>query len=74
MCTEPYSFLVNNTTLSSGNPLHLKKNLIEQLYNMTLADNIRYWNREIAKISALSSEFVTGKELKPTNVESILSQ
>ena len=26
--TEPYSFLVNNVTLSSGNPLRFRKNLL----------------------------------------------
>ena len=37
---------------------------------MTLAEKIRYWNREAAKIPALSSgeidqyELITGKELK----------
>ena len=29
-CTaEPYSFLVNNTTLSSDNPLRFRKNLLK---------------------------------------------
>ena len=28
LCKEPYSFLVNNTTLSSDNPLRLMKNLL----------------------------------------------
>ena len=31
-CTaKPYSFLVIDTTLSSDNPLHLRKNLLERI-------------------------------------------
>ena len=29
MYAEPYSFLVNNTTLPSGNPLRFRKNLLK---------------------------------------------
>ena len=33
-CTlEPYSFLVNGTTLPSDNPLRFRKNLLKQIYN-----------------------------------------
>ena len=31
-CTaKPYSFLVNNTTLTSNNSLHFRKNLLEKI-------------------------------------------
>ena len=63
-CTvEPYSFLVNDTTLLLDNPIKLKKNLFAITYNkiMSVEDQIRYEklqydiNRQAAKISALSS-------------------
>ena len=68
-CTsEPYSFLVNDTTLPSNNPLRFRKNLfgiecnsIIEYKIMTINDQIRDEklqydiNREAAKILALSS-------------------
>ena len=30
-CTKPYSFLVVDTTLASGNPLGFRKNLLERI-------------------------------------------
>ena len=30
---EPYSFLVNDTTLSSGNPLRLRKSILKGICN-----------------------------------------
>ena len=81
-CTaEPYSFLVNDATLASGNPLRLRKNLVKQRYNkiMVVDDQIRdeklQYNikREAAKISALLSnkfnkyKYLTGQETLPSN-------
>ena len=63
-CTaEQYSFLVNYTTLSSDNLLRFIKNVLERIYNkiMSINDQIKDGklqyaaNREVAKISALSS-------------------
>ena len=62
-CTaEPYSFLVNDATLTSGNPLRFRKNLLKKIYNkiMPINDQIRDERlqydikREAFKISALS--------------------
>ena len=82
---EPYSFLVNDTTLPSDDPLRFKKNL---LYNktMTIEDQIKDEklqhdiNREAAKISALSSdkidkyEYLTGEEILPSNQQQIIEE
>ena len=63
-CTsKTYSFLVNDTTLASDNPLRYRCNLLERVYKliMTIEDKIRDEklqydiNREAAKISGLSS-------------------
>ena len=78
---EPYSFLDNDATLASDNPLRFRKHLLEQIYNkiMTIDDQIRDVklqcdiNREAAKMSALSSgkidkyEYLTGEEILPSN-------
>ena len=29
--TKPYSFIVNDATLASDNPLHFRKNLLERI-------------------------------------------
>ena len=88
-CTaEPYSFLVNDKTLSSDDPLRFRKNSFRIIYNkiMTLEDQIRdeklqyNINREAAKISALSSgkavkyEYLTGEEILPSNQQQIIEQ
>ena len=60
--SEPY-FFINDTTLPSNNPLRFRKNLLKWVYNniMTIDDKnedekLEYdINREVAKISALSS-------------------
>ena len=60
-CTaEPYSFLVNDITLPSDNPLRFRKNLLGYIIKiMTIEDQIKDEklqydiNREAAKISAL---------------------
>ena len=41
--TKPYSFLINDATLASENPLRFRKNLLKQIYNkvMTIDDHIR---------------------------------
>ena len=83
-CTkEPYSFLVNDTTLPSDNPLRFRKNIIKI---MTIEDQIKDEklqydiNREAAKISALSSgkldkyEYLTGEEILPSNQQQIIQQ
>ena len=66
-CTaEPYSFLVNYTTLPSDDPLRFRKNLFRIMYNkiMTIEDKIKDEklqydiDREAAEISTLSSLLV----------------
>ena len=81
-CTkEPYSFLVNDTTLPSDDPLRFRKNLLRSyvIKIITIEDQIKDEklqydiNRETAKISALSSgkldkyEYLTGEEILPSN-------
>ena len=82
---EPYSFLVNDTTLPSNNPLRFRKNRFN-IYNKTIAINdqirdekLQYDNdRKAAKISALSSgkihkyEYLTGEDILPSNQEQII--
>ena len=74
---KPYSFLVNDTTLTSNNPFCFRRDLIERIWklSMTIDDKIgdekRQYNlnREAAKISASSSgkidkyEYLTGGEI-----------
>ena len=83
---EPCSFLVNDATLASDNPLKFRK--IFSIYSkiMTIDDQIRDEklqydiNREAAKISALSSnkigkyEYLTGEEILPSNQKQITEQ
>ena len=83
---EPCSFLVNDATLASDNPLKFRK--IFSVYSkiMTIDDQIRDEklqydiNREAAKISALSSnkigkyEYLTGEEILPSNQKQITEQ
>ena len=85
---EPYSFLVNDTTLPSDNPLRFRKNLLRKyiIKIMTIEDQIKDEklqydiNREVAKISALSSgkldkyEYLTGEEILPSNQQQIIQQ
>ena len=87
-CTaEPYSFLVNDTTLPSNNPLRFRKNIFIYIIKiMTINDQIREKNlqydtdREAAKISALSSgnlhkyEYLTGEDILPSNQQQIIEQ
>ena len=84
-CTaEPYSFLVNDATLASNNPLRFRKNLFNiYIKIMTTDDQIRDQklqyniNGEAAKISALSSnkigkyEYLIGEEILPSNQNQI---
>ena len=85
---EPYTFLVNDTTLPSDNHLRFRKNLlgIYIIKLMTIEDRIKDEklqndiNREAAKISALSSdkldkyEYITGEEILPSNQQQIIQQ
>ena len=82
--TEPYSFLVHDTTL----PSDVQKESFEMTYNkiMTIEDQIRDEklqydiNTEAAKTSALSSgkidkyEYLTGEEILPLNQQQIIEQ
>ena len=60
---ERYFYLVNDTTVTSDNPLHFRKNILKWMCNkiMTIDDqiknkNLQYdINREAGKISAWSS-------------------
>ena len=85
---EPYSFLVNDTTLPSDDPLRFRKNLLGKyiIKIMTIEDQIKNEklqydiNREAAKISTLSSgkldkyEYLTGEEILPSNQQQIIQQ
>ena len=79
-CTaEPYSFLFIDATLSSDNPLHFKKNLLEKIEKLIMTtdreirdEKLQYHiTREAVKISALSSgktdkyEYLRGEEIVP---------
>ena len=79
-CTaEPYSFLCIDATLSSDNPLHFKKNLLEKIEKLIMTtdreirdEKLQYHiTREAVKISALSSgktdkyEYLRGEEIVP---------
>ena len=83
---EPYSFLVNDTMLTSSNPLRFRKNLFN-IYNKNhdndqiRDENLQYdIDREAAKISALSSgklhkyEYLTGEDILPSNQLQIIEQ
>ena len=83
---EPYSFLINDTTLPSDDPLRFRKNLLGSyiIKIMAIEDQIKDEklqydnNREAAKISALSSgkidkyEYLTGEEILPSNQQQII--
>ena len=83
---KPYSFLVNDATLASDNPLKFRKNLLTYNRIMTIDDQIRDKklqydiNRKAAEISALSSgkihkyEYLTGEEILPSNQQQIIEQ
>ena len=86
-CTaEPYSFLVNDATLASDNPLRFRKIFLTYNKIMAINDQIRDEklqydiNREAAKISALSSgkihkyEYLTGEDILPSNQQQIIEQ
>ena len=78
---ESYSFLVDDTTLPSDNPLRFTKNLLKSICNKIMIINdqiedkkLQYdIDREAATISALSSgkineyEYLTGEEILPSN-------
>ena len=83
---EPYSFLVNDATLPSDDPLRFRKSPLKYNKIITIKDQIRDEklqydiNREAAKISALSSgkidkyEYLTGKEILLPNQQQIVEQ
>ena len=86
--SEPYSSLVNDTTLPSNNPLRFRKCffLIYIIKIMTINDQIRdeklqYDNdRKATEISALSSskihkyEYLTGEDIVPSNQQQIIEE
>ena len=43
---EPYSFLVNETTLSPNHQLHLRKNLTDELYKISQKKNFIITNMD----------------------------
>ena len=74
------SFLVNDTTFASNNPLRFRKNLFG-IYLEIRVEKLQYdINREAAKISALSSgkihkyEYLTGEYILPSNQQQIIEQ
>ena len=77
-CTDkPYSFLVNDTTLSSDDPLRFRMTINDQIKDEKLQYDI---TREAAKISALSSgklhkyEYLTGEDMLASNQQQIIEQ
>ena len=85
--SEPYSFLVIDTMLTSNNPLRFKKIFLKYIIKiMTINDQIRDENleydinREAAKISSLSLgkihkyEYLTGEDILPSNQQQIIEQ
>ena len=80
--------MVNDTTLPSNNLLRFRKKNFKKIYNKitTIDDQIKDEklqcdiNREASKISALSSgkinkyQYVTGKEILPSNQKQIIEQ
>ena len=84
-CTaEPYSFLVNDTTLALNNPLRFRKIFLTYIIKiMTINDQIRDEklhydiDGETAKSLALSSgkiheyEYLTGENILPSNQQQI---
>ena len=84
-CTvKPYSFLVNDTTLASDNPLRSYRIFLTYNKIITINDQIRDEkllydiNREAAKISALTSgkihkfEYLTGEDILPSKQQQII--
>ena len=83
---EQYSFLVNDATLASDNPLRFRKKILTYNKIMIIDDQIRDeklqydFNREAAKISALLSgkidkyEYLTSKQILPSNQQQIIEQ
>ena len=74
------SFLVNDTTFASNNPLRFRKNLFG-IYLEIRVEKIQYdINRKAANISALSSgkihkyEYLTGEYILPSNQQQIIEQ
>ena len=83
---EPYSFLVNDRTLSLDNPLRFGKNPFESIYNKTMKTDDEIKDVKIqydiktgdAKISALSSgktdkyEYLPGEKILPSNKKKLI--
>ena len=86
-CTvEPYSFLINDATLVSDNPLRFRKNFLICNKIMTSDDHIRDEklqhdiNKKAAEVSALSSgridkyEYLVREEILQSNQKQKLEQ
>ena len=78
---EPYSFLVNDTTLPSDNALRFIYNKTMTIEDQIKDEKLQYdINREAAKISVLLSgkvdqyEYITGEEILPSNQQQIIEQ
>ena len=88
MYWKPYSSLVIYAILTSDNPFHFRKNLVERMQKliMTIDDKVRNEklqydsNREAAKILALSSgkidkyEFATVEEILALDQRRVIEQ
>ena len=85
--TELHSFLVNDTTFASSNPLKFRNFFLTYIIKMMTTNDpikdgkLKYdSNREAAKISALSSgkirkyEYLTGEGILPSNQQQIIEQ
>ena len=78
---EPYSFLVNDTTLPSDNALRFIYNKTMTIEDQIKDEKLQYdINREAAKISVLLSgkvdqyEYLTDEEILPSNQQQIIEQ
>ena len=69
-CTaKPYSFLVNDTTLPSDNPLRFSRKILERMLKTIMTKDDKIKDQKAAKISALLSgkideyEYLTDEEI-----------
>ena len=69
-CTaKPYSFLVNDTTLPSDNPLRFSRKILERMLKTIMTTDDKIKDQKAAKISALLSgkidkyEYLTDEEI-----------
>ena len=69
---KPYSFLVNDTTLASDNPLHFRQ-ILEMIRDEKLKCDI---NREAALLSGKTDEYeyLPGDKILPSDQDRMIEQ